>query len=208
MNDKEKEVKKMKKNIYKFISSFLGIAILICICGNNVFASSNQEKIDNLKKEIIKTEQYQKYEKDIKKIYAENVNENGQVTVAYTLEEKGNEVKTLLFVGNDLSEFEQILLVNTSNNEITVNDLVDNSRTRAHLGYCTKHTCVKTTYVSYNPGKCPPLIGQACQPLKYIPNYGFYLSLLCRGGVWVACNIDFKKKCTAWDTYEYECSVP
>lgn len=44
MNDKEKEVKKMKKNIYKFISSFLGIAILICICGNNVFASSNQKK--------------------------------------------------------------------------------------------------------------------------------------------------------------------
>lgn len=48
----------------------------------------------------------------------------------------------------------------------------------------------------------------ACNGLQLIPGYGFYLKFICKGGLIVYCNVDINKKCTAWSTYEYECSIP
>lgn len=152
---------------------------------------------------------YSDYEELIDSIFVETINEDGLITIAYFLGDVENENKTLVFIGNQDFDFVQILEIDMTENTITVNDLLLNIKTRAHQGYCTENACVKTTNVSYNPAPgCSTIVGQSCRVLTAIPMYGFYLNFLCRGGVFVACNIDFSKKCTQWETYEYECSIP
>ena len=197
---------KLLKTLLSVISAFS----LLFVTTTQSFATdaNNESKLSDFKGIIMNTEEYKDYSDQIKGIYAETVNENGQVTVVYALDNETTSKHTLLFTGNSNLELEQILDVTITDENITVKDLLNKVQTRAHLGYCTQHTCTKTTYVSYNPGKCPPLLGEPCKSLYLIPNYGFYLSLLCQGGVWVACNLDFNKKCLAWETSEYICSVP
>jgi len=196
--------------VLKTLLSMISALSLLFVTTTQSFATdeNNENKLSDFKGIIMNTEEYKNYSDQIKSIYAETVNENGQVTVVYALDNEATSKHTLLFTGNSDLELEQILDVTITDENITVQDLLNKAQTRAHLGYCTKHTCTKTTYISYNPGKCSSILGDACSKLTLVPNYGYYLSLLCRGGVWAACNLDINKKCTAWDTYEYECSIP
>lgn len=178
----------------------------------NIYALSidNDEALVEFEEVVKDSEYYQQYKNKIKGEYTRVVNENDQLTIAYTLEEDEEHLKTLMFVGNDLYDFEQVLVVETSEENATVQDLLVNTRTRAHLGYCKQEKCVKKeprVVWASNPG-CSGVVGQACRPLKAIPGYGTITYILCRAGVYVACNSDRKIICTAWQTYEYECSTP
>lgn len=196
------------ENLKKLVC-LLASCLLIIGLTNHVNAADTQEtQIIKFKEKIIETNLYKEFSSQIKGIYAENVNENNQITVAYALDENENPDHTLLFTGNDLYELEQVLEVTVTNENISVLNLLEDTRTRAHLGYCVDHQCTKTSYIQKSTGKCPPLIGQTCTPLQYVPNYGMYLRLLCQGGIWAYCNLDINKKCVAWKTEEYECSIP
>lgn len=191
---------------------FLSILTCLSLFIGNVAAlgDSDKEKINNFKRIIEGSQYYLDYEDQIKKIFTEVVNENNQITVAYTLEETENSNKNLLFIGNESYEFEEVLIVETYENGASVQDLLRDIRTRAHLGWCSEQVCVKEEMrITWAPQSgCSYLIGQTCKPLTLIPYYGSITYILCRAGVFVACNYDHKVECTAWQTNEYECSVP
>lgn len=195
----------LKKTICIITSLIMVFSSISITFANN---SDNNEKIASFKEVVEQSEYYKDFSDQIESTYAENTNENNEVIVVYQLDQLENPQHTLMFVGNEKNKFVQILEVISTNENVEVKDHLQSIRTRAHLGYCVDYTCTKTSYVYENPHRCPPLIGQACNNLKYIPNYGYYLKFICKAGLIVYCSVDFKKKCTAWSTREYECSIP
>lgn len=197
----------MKKLLNVILTmSFLFVNIV------NVNASAYETEDELLKafyEKVYASDYYKQFENRIVGDLTGVVNENDQVTVAFILDDAENPTKTLLFTGNDLLDFEQVIEIENTGNNISINDLLTESRTRAHLGWCEKYTCSRKQsgyYYNAQPG-CSAMVGQPCGDIAFLPVYGWALSLLCRGGVWVTCNFEYGYRCIQYQKTSYECTI-
>ena len=140
-------------------------------------------------------------------------------TIDYVLveDETGTE-SHLVFVGDEEINIIESVKIELLENGIFIDDLMKKYKINYYLpnsikgpvGYCYTYTCDSWSYSpSYiNNAGCSQLVGQACNAISTGGLINSTIkTLLCKAGVWIACNVSIDKYCTHYDEYEYFCEL-
>ncbi|MFZ1236013.1 MAG: hypothetical protein WAR39_03265 [Prevotella sp.] len=131
--------------------------------------------------------------------------EGTRFTIEYNLKTEEDEyVRNLVFIGDENGEFLEVLLTIGKDDLLSAVDLIRKYTTNVHIEtkgrvyQCTKYTCKAWTYKpNYSPQQgCSAVVGQPCNALAL---YGKPIAaIICKVGVWAACNISIDKVCTSY----------
>lgn len=201
------------KTLQKSIMIILCAVLCIGTCSINTQANeeipTDEELVQRFKEKTQETDSYKSYENEIKSIQAETINVNRQIVISYILNQTDTSIENLVFIGNEELDFEAILYIDSSLENTTLKDLLNNVRTRAHLGYCTEKKCTRSEAIPYRnpqPG-CSAYLGAPCSQAMAIPVGDPIIYIICKLGVAVSCNMQVNIKCTRYETIDYECEI-
>lgn len=193
------------KKIAKIFAVMLAVLVLI---PTTSFASNN---IDRLNEKLKEVESFKEYEDEIKSEYVMREVESSQgtrITVSYNLEEEDGK-KVLIFVAdNDLNILFGGLTEQDGENAYLTDFELKTTETFSLRWQpdCYTDVCTRTRgRLSYDPAPgCSAFIGQSCNWLNIVGHP--VLSAVCKGGVWVLCNVSYDRICTdsvRYDSCEY-----
>lgn len=185
----------------RFLNIILSMSLMIVFAVNNV--NAKDEMSENDFKDIVENSQYFiEYKEEIKNVdVLRKVNtEFGlRYTIQYTLN-SDDLYSTLVFVGDQDGNIIEALQVKTFDEQIFMDDLIDDYtatvHTRGPVYKCVRYTCNQwETKIGYQPSPgCSGLVGMPCEGFRLLGHP--IIAILCKVGVFVACNTTIDKVCT------------
>lgn len=191
----------MKKLVKILICSIMFLAYFFPVSANQFEEIGESVNFD----EIVENSIYYNEYKDtiVNKEISTKVESELDVryTISYVLTSSDSETRNLTIIGDENGIIIEALLVYAKQEILTITDLIRNYDTniytaRGPVYKCSKYTCTSwSTSISYNPSLgCSAIVGQSCNIANLFGRP--IVAIICKAGVWAACNLSVDKMCT------------
>lgn len=208
----------MKIKFKKLASFILIISLLIQSTSNfNIVMAEEDVSIETFTISVETSDYYDQYEERIiDKLVSKKIDTEYGVrySLFYSLTPINNDLNvetSLVFIGNEDGEIIEAFVLNSTNDVLTIENLLEDNITNLNMARGPVAQCVRTVCTNYKTeygvnydGFCSATIGTACFAAIGYP----VLALVCRAGVVIACTgITEENVCTRTYDEIYACAL-